>query len=255
MSQQKLNGKVALVTGASRGIGRATAVRLAADGAKVVVHYSASKAAAEEVVGEITKAGGQAFAVAADLSKSGGATELANAVTAGLALKGWGAEIDILVNNAGVAEYVSFGETTEEQFDKLFAVNVKGLFFVTQKFAPRLKQGGRVINISSVVARTFFAGVPAYSATKGAVNTLTTHLAAELGAREITVNSISPGAIETDMSAWVKSEQGEATVKQIQAIPRVGKPEDIADAVAALAGPDGRWVTGQIIEVSGGTKL
>ncbi|MCX6612883.1 MAG: SDR family NAD(P)-dependent oxidoreductase, partial [Acidobacteria bacterium] len=163
--------------------------------------------------------------------------------------------IDILVNNAGVAEYVSFEETTPEQFDKLFNVNVKSLYFVTQKLAKKINKGGRIVNISSVVARVNFAGVPAYSATKGAVNTLTVHLAALFGEREITVNSISPGAIETDMSAWLRNEQGEATARQIQAIPRVGRAEDIADAVASIAGPDGRWITGQVIEVSGGTKL
>jgi 3-oxoacyl-[acyl-carrier protein] reductase len=242
----KLQNKIALVTGASRGIGRATALRLAADGAEVIAHYGASKEAAESLVKEIQAKGGKASAIHADLNDPKGAEALAAQIN-GL--------IDILVNNAGVVEYVPFSETTPEQFDKLFNVNVKSLFFVTQKLAPKINDGGRIINISSIVARTNFAGVPAYSATKGAVNTLTVHLAALLGERSVTVNSISPGAIETDMSAWLRNEQGEATAKQIQAIPRVGRAEDIADAVAALAGPDGRWITGQVIEVSGGTKL
>jgi len=241
-----LANKIALVTGASRGIGRATALRLAEDGAEVIVHYSASKDAALSLVKEIEAIGGKARAIAADLNDPAGPETLASQVTG---------NIDILVNNAGVAEYESFADTTPEQFDKLFNVNVKGLFFVTQKLAPKINNGGRVINISSVVARVNFAGVPAYSATKGAVNTLTVHLAALFGEREITVNSISPGAIETDMSAWLRNDEGEATAKQMQAIPRVGRAEDIGDAVAAIAGPAGRWITGQVIEVSGGTKL
>lgn len=255
MSQQSLTGKIALVTGASRGIGRATALRLAADGAKVIVHYSASGTAAQEVVNSIEKAGGKAFAVAADLAQIDGAAKLLAAVEAGLKQHGWGTEIDILVNNAGVAEYVALADTTVEQFDKLFNVNVRGLFFTVQKFAPKIKDGGRIINVSSIVARAHFAGITAYSATKGAVDTLTKHLAAEFGARSITVNSISPGAIETDMSAWLRSTEGEAVARQIQAIPRVGKAEDVADAIAAVASPDARWVTGQVIEVGGGTKL
>lgn len=241
-----LQNKIALVTGASRGIGRATALRLAADGAEVIAHYGASKEAAESLVKEIQSKGGKASAIHADLNNPKGAGALAAQVSG---------TIDILVNNAGVVEYVPFSETTPEQFDKLFNVNVKSLFFVTQKLAAKIKDGGRIINISSVVARTNFAGVPAYSATKGAVDTLTVHLAALFGERSVTVNSISPGAIETDMSAWLRSEEGEATAKQMQAIPRVGRAEDIADAVAALAGPDGRWITGQVIEVSGGAKL
>jgi NAD(P)-dependent dehydrogenase (short-subunit alcohol dehydrogenase family) len=243
---QTVKNKIAVVTGASRGIGRATALRLAKEGAEVFVHYSASKDAADTLVKEIEGFGGKAHAVHADLNDSQGAEKLASQIPG---------TIDILVNNAGVAEYVSFEDTTPEQFDKLFNVNVKSLYFVTQKLAKKINNGGRIVNISSVVARVNFAGVPAYSATKGAVNTLTVHLAALFGEREITVNSISPGAIETDMSAWLRNEQGEATARQIQAIPRVGRAEDIADAVSSIAGPDGRWITGQVIEVSGGTKL
>lgn len=243
---KKLADKIAVVTGASRGIGRATALRLAKEGAEVIVHYGTSKAAADEVVKIIEAFGGKARAIQADLNDAKGAEKLAAQIEG---------PIDILVNNAGVAEYVSFAETTEEQFDKQFNVNVKSLFFLTQKLASKIVDGGRIINISSVVARVNFDGIPAYSATKGAVNTLTVHLAALFGKRGITVNSISPGAIETDMSSWLRSDEGEATAKTIQAIPRVGRAEDIADAIAAVAGEDGRWITGQVIEVSGGTKL
>jgi 3-oxoacyl-[acyl-carrier protein] reductase len=241
-----LTNKIAVVTGASRGIGRAIALRLAQDGAEVIAHYGASKDAALELVKEIEAAGGKARAIGADLNDAKGAELLAAQVPG---------NIDILVNNAGVAEFASFAETTPEQFDKQFNVNVRSLFFVTQKLEPKINRGGRVINISSVVARVNFAGIPAYSATKGAVDTLTVHLAALLGEREITVNSISPGAIDTDMSSWIRNAEGEATAKQMQAIPRVGKAQDIGDAVAAIAGPDGRWITGQVIEVSGGTRL
>lgn len=242
----KLQNKIAVVTGASRGIGRAIALRLASDGAEVYVHYNGSEAAAQEVVKEITAKGGKATAIQANLGDSKGPEQLASQV------KG---NIDILVNNAGVAEFVAFADTTEDVFDRQFNVNVKSLFFVTQKFAPRINQGGRVVNISSVVARVNFPGIPAYSATKGAVNTLTVQLAGLLGEREITVNSISPGAIETDMGAWLRNPEGAEQAKGFQEIKRVGLPDDIADAVVAIAGPDGRWITGQVIEVSGGTKL
>ncbi|MCA2967980.1 MAG: SDR family oxidoreductase [Acidobacteriaceae bacterium] len=242
----QLTNKIAVVTGASRGIGRATALRLAREGAKVYVHYNGSAEAAAAVVEEIAAAGGAAVAVQADLSTAAGPAKLAGAVEG---------EIDILVNNAGVVEYAGLAETTPEQFDRLFTVNVKSLFFLTQALEPRIRPGGRVIHVSSILSHRAFPGLTAYAATKGAVDALTIHLAAQLGAREITVNAVAPGAIDTDASAWLQTEQGQATAKQMQAIPRVGKAEDVADAVAALAGPDGRWITGQVIAVSGGAKL
>ena len=249
-----LKNKLALVTGASRGIGRAIATRLAADGAVVAVHYGNSAAEAEAAVTAIVEAGGQAFAIQGDVRTVAGVDTLFQALDAGLASRGLSG-LDILVNNAGIATFEGFAETTEATFDDAFDTNVKGLYFVTQRGLTRLRDGGRIINLSSVVARTAFAGVPAYSATKGAVNTLTVYLAAELGVRGITVNAVAPGAIDTDMSAWLRSDEGRDNAHAMQAIKRIGQPEDIAAAVAFLARPDAAWVTGQIIETSGGTKL
>jgi len=241
-----LTNKIAVVTGASRGIGRATALKLAKEGAEVFVHYSVSKESAEAVVAEIAKTGNKAKAIHADLSKVAGAVKLAEQIPG---------NIDILVNNAGVAEFVGLAETTEEQFDKQFNVNVKGLFFVTQKLAPKINDNGRIINLSSVVATRSFEGIPSYSATKGAVETLTIQLAGEFGKRGITVNAVAPGIIATDMAAPIVDNHGDSVSKAIQAIPRLGQPEDVADAIAALAGEGGRWITGQSIAVSGGTKI
>jgi 3-oxoacyl-[acyl-carrier protein] reductase len=243
---KKLENKVAVVTGASRGLGRATALKLASEGATVVVHYGASQKAADELVAEIKKNGGKATVVGADLNTPEGPQKLADAV----------GEIDILVNNAGVLEYGGLANTTEAQFDKQFTVNVKSLFFVTQKLAPKIKDGGRVVNLSSVVARTDFPGIAAYSATKGAVDVLTRAFANELGARNITVNAIAPGAIDTDMAqGLLGTEEGRQMMLGMQSLKRIGQAEDIANAVFAAVIPEASWITGQIIEVSGGTRL
>jgi NAD(P)-dependent dehydrogenase (short-subunit alcohol dehydrogenase family) len=170
----QISGKIALVTGASRGIGRAVAERLAADGATVAVHYGASADAAREVVAGIEAKGGKAFAVQGDVRKLEGVHTLLAALDKALAERGLSG-LDILVNNAGLASYDGFADTSEQTFDDLFDTNVKGLFFVTQQALPRLRDDGRIINISSIVARTYFADIPAYSATKGAVHTLTKH--------------------------------------------------------------------------------
>lgn len=242
-----LKQKVALVTGASRGIGAAIARRLAAQGAQVIVHYGASKEEASQVVAEIEKAGGQARLLQADLAAVDGADRLNAALG--------DQPIDILVNNAGVAQYVSVADTDATTFDRLANVNMRSLFFVTQKMLPRMPDGGRIVNLSSAVTRIAFPGIPAYAATKGFVDVLTLQLAAELGARNITVNAVAPGAIDTQMSAWIRQPGGTDTLKQIQALPGVGRPEHIAGVVAWLVGPDGAWTTGQVIDVSGGTKL
>ncbi len=160
-----------------------------------------------------------------------------------------------MVNNAGVAPYAAFDSTTEEEFDRLSNVNMRSLFFVTQKLLPKIPDGGRIINISSAVTRTFFDGIPAYSASKGFVDVLTLHLAASLGARGITVNAVAPGAIDTRMSAWIHAPGGTETLNQVQALPGIGQPEQIAGVAAFLAGPDGAWTTGQVVDASGGTKL
>jgi 3-oxoacyl-[acyl-carrier protein] reductase len=242
-----LKQKTALVTGASRGIGAAIARRLASHGAQVIVHYSASQQEASQVVTEIEKAGGQARLLQADLAALDGADRL-NVLLGDQ-------PIDILVNNAGVAPYVSVADTDAATFDRLANVNMRSLFFVTQKVLPRMPNGGRIVNLSSAVTRIAFPGIAAYSATKGFVNVLTLQLAAELGARDITINAVAPGAIETQMSAWIRQPGGTDTLKQIQVLPGVGQPEHVAGVVAWLVGPDGAWTTGQVIDVSGGTKL
>ncbi len=252
---KKLEGKVALVTGASRGIGRATALRLAKDGAAVLVHYAKNNKNADEVVAAIRADGGTAYAVGADLSDSTGVSKLATEVTAALGKYGLGEHLHILVNNAAVAEPGGLSDSTEQQFDQMFNVNVRSVFFLTQKLIGLVPSGGRIVNLSSVVSRAAFPTVATYSMTKGALDVLTRNLAAELGSRGITVNSVAPGSINTDMNPYMKSEEGRAQVLAMQSIPELGQPEHIADAVAFLAGPDGRWVTGQILDASGGTKL
>ncbi|MBC7927858.1 MAG: SDR family oxidoreductase [Bryobacteraceae bacterium] len=252
---KKLEGKTALVTGASRGIGRAIAVRLAEDGANVLVHYGKSAEAAEEVAGVIRKAGGTAAVLGGDLSSSAGVTELVSGVAKTLGQNGVGKKLDILVNNAGIAEYSNLETTTEEYFDRLFQINVKALFFITQNLVNHIPDGGRIVNVSSVVSRAAFPNILPYAATKGAVDVLTRHLASELGPRNITVNSVAPGAIDTDMGAWVRTDEGAAAVRAMQALQETGKPEFVASAVAFLVSSDGHWVTGQVLDASGGSKL
>jgi NAD(P)-dependent dehydrogenase (short-subunit alcohol dehydrogenase family) len=242
-----LQGKIALVTGASRGIGAAIAERLAADGAELVLHYGAGAGEAEAVATRIRASGGKARTVQADLAGVDGPRQLFERLDA--------PRIDILVNNAGVAPFASVEATDEATFDRLINVNVRSLFFVTQKALERMPQGGRIIHIGSAVTRVAFPGIPAYAATKGFVDVLTIQLAAVLGARGITVNTVAPGAIDTRMSAWIREPGGTETVAAIQALPGVGQPEHVAGAVAFLAGPDGRWTTGHVLDVSGGTKL
>jgi 3-oxoacyl-[acyl-carrier protein] reductase len=242
-----LSNKLALVTGASRGIGAAIAKRLAADGAEVIIHYGHSPDDAKKVVADIIANGGKASLVQADLANNDGAAKLAAAIQH--------SRIDILVNNAGVATYASFEETTEENFDQLMNVNMKSVFFVTQKLLEKIPEGGRIINMSSGITRFYFPGITAYSATKGYIDTLTLHLAGALGAKNITVNAVAPGAIDTQMSSWIHQPGGTDTLKQFQTLPGIGQPEHIAGMVAFLAGPDGAWTTGQVIDASGGMKL
>jgi 3-oxoacyl-[acyl-carrier protein] reductase len=244
---KNLDNKVALITGGSRGIGAAIAQRLAAEGAEIILHYGVSEAEARGVLDGIRAGGGKGTLVQADLSKASGPADLAARVAA--------KKIDILVNNAGVAPFSTLEQTDEATFDNLSNVNMRSLFFVTQKFAPRIEDGGRIINISSAVTRTHFAGIPAYAATKGFVDTLTLQLAPQFGKRNITVNAVHPGAIDTQMSSWIRGPGGPETVAQIQALPGIGQPEYIAGVVAFLAGPDGKWTTGSIVDASGGTKL
>jgi NAD(P)-dependent dehydrogenase (short-subunit alcohol dehydrogenase family) len=252
---QDLKGKIAVVTGASRGIGRAIAEALARDGALVGVHYGRSRDAADDVVASIKRAGGEAFAVGADLTQPGAAAALFAGLDAELTKRTGSNRFDILVNNAGIAPFVGFAETTEAQFDEIYAVNVKAVYFITQEAVKRLNDGGRIISTSSIVARAPATFVPAYSALKAPIDNLTKALAIELGPRNITVNAVAPGVIETDMTEFVQTEDGANMALSKQALKRIGKPDDVADVVSFLAGPKSRWVTGEVIEVGGGGVL
>ncbi|MDZ8242282.1 MAG: SDR family oxidoreductase [Nostoc sp. ChiQUE01a] len=254
-----IENKVALVTGANRGIGKAIAIRLAKEGALVAVHYGHDSSAAEAVVSEIKANGGSAFTIEAKLDTLNGVHLLYESLDIALKERTGSINFDILVNNAGICPRAgtSFEETTEEIFDQVFAVNVKAPFFLIQQALPRLRDGGRIINISSVVTRIAFPdNVAAYCLTKGAINTLSLVLAAKLGLRNITVNSLAPGVTDTDINAsWLHRPDSQSFVKNVTALGRVGEPEDIADVAAFLASPDGRWVTGQYLEASGGFRL
>ncbi len=250
-----LANKIALVTGGSRGIGRAIATTLAADGATVAVHFGNSKAAADEVVAAIKASGGDAFAVGADLASTDAATTLFAALDAELKRRTGQMKFDILVNNAGVAVGADFAATSGQQIDDIYAVNFRSLFLITQQGAIRLNDGGRIVSVSSIVARTPIGMYAAYSALKPAVDNLSKMLAVELGARNITVNVVAPGNIETDMNGFAGAAETREWVLSKQALKRVGKPDDVADVVAFLAGPRARWVTGQTIEAGGGSGL
>lgn len=251
-----IHGSVALVTGASRGIGRAIALRLAKDGAKVAVHYGRNQNAANEVVQSITSNGGTAFLVQAELDTLKGVYALYDALDAALIEKTGTSQFDILVNNAGIYPSATIENTTEEMFDQMFAVNVKAPFFLVQQALPRLRDSGRIINLSSAVTRVAAPNIAAYSLTKGAINTLTLILAAQLGSREITVNSVAPSATDTDTNAsWLRQPESQQSIASMTALGRVGQAEDIADVVAFVASPDSHWMTGQYIEASGGFHL
>jgi 3-oxoacyl-[acyl-carrier protein] reductase len=252
---QTLSGKTALVTGASRGIGAATAKRLAKDGAFVVLHYGKSVAAAEAVLADIRSAGGDGALVQADLADAKAVIGLAATTKEILKTTKGNTTLDILVNNAGIAHFVGFGDTDIATLNETLAVNVTAPFLLTQQLVDVIPDGGRIVMVTTAVTKTYFAGIPAYATSKGAVDTMILYLAAELGPKGIRVSGVAPGAIETDMSAWLGSDEGKANAYSIQALQRVGKPEDIANTIAFLAGPDGAWVTGTIVNASGGTKL
>ncbi|MCX5493252.1 SDR family oxidoreductase [Kaistia dalseonensis] len=243
-----LKGKTALVTGASRGIGRAIAARLAADGARVGIHYGRSRDAAGALADEIAAAGGASFLVEGRLETLEGVEALAAGVEAVL---GDGGALDILVNNAG-HQLPGGPQATEEAFDGLFAVNLKAPFFLIQKLGPRIADGGRIINISSGLSKKAIPDVMLYGMTKAALNAMTRAFAKEFGARGITVNAVLPGIIRSDMSRWVDQPAGAEIAKSRSVFDRVGEPEDVADIIAFLASTDSRWVTGELIDASGG---
>jgi 3-oxoacyl-[acyl-carrier protein] reductase len=245
-----LTGKTALVTGASRGIGRASALALARMGAQVLVHYGRGAKEADNVVAEIRKGGGRADAIAADLAAADGPHKLARQVRSVV-----GDRLDILVANAGVSKTATIEETTVGDFDALFAVNVRAPFFLVQQLLPILHEGSSVVLISSLAARAVVGTIPAYAATKGAIDTLVKHLASALGQRGIRVNAVAPGVVATDMSSFTKTDAGREYALGLQTFKRLAEPEDVGDVVAFLASSDARWITGDTIHVDGGSKL
>src|SRR3989441_10626477 len=248
--------KPALVTGASRGIGRATALALADTGAHVLVHYGRSAQEAQSVVESIHSKGGRADAIRADFGTPEGATLLAKEVRSIV-----GKQLDVLVLNAGISKAATIKDHMVEDFDNLFATNVRSPFFLVQQLLPILSEGSNIIVISSIGAHV--VGKPgldnpsilAYASTKGALETLVKNWAAILGPRGIRVNAVAPGVIDTDMSNFTKSEAGREVTLGMQALKRIGKPEDVADVVAFLASDAARWITGASIPVDGGSKL
>ncbi|GAA3586314.1 SDR family oxidoreductase [Nonomuraea rosea] len=252
-----LKDKVALVTGGSRGIGRAIAERLGRDGAVVAVAFARDQAAADEVVETIGKDGGRAFAIQTELGRHGDAAALWSAFDSQIGQHLSRAGVDIIVNNAGIGRSADLATLTEEGFDEVFAVNVRAPFFIVQQGLKRLRDGGRIINISSGAARLAMPEIIAYGSTKGALDTFTLNLAKQLGPRGITVNSVAPGIVDTDVNAgWLRGNaEAQAHAASLAALGRIGQPEDIADIVAFLASDDARWVTGRVIDATGGAGL
>src|SRR4030088_3572949 len=252
-----LQNKTVLVTGASRGIGRATAAALARAGAHVLVHYGRSEREAESLVSEIQAEGGLADAISADLGTPNGAALLAKQVRSIV-----GDRLDVLVLNAGISKSARLADYTVEDFDNLFATNVRSPFFLVQQLLPILGEGSNVIVVSSLGAHAV-VGKPAldnpsllaYSSTKGALETLVKNWAAILGPAGIRVNAVAPGVIDTDMSNFAKTEAGREVTLGMQALKRIGKPDDVADVVAFVASDAARWITGASIPVDGGSKL
>ena len=252
-----LQNKIALVTGASRGIGRATAAALAEAGAHVIVHYGRAAEEANSLVAAIKAKGGRADAVSADLSTADGPAALAKQVRS-IA----GERLDVMVLNAGVSKAARISDYTPEDLDNLFATNVRGPFLLVQQLLPILGDGSNITVISSIGARSVVGkpgfenpSILAYASTKGALETLVKNWAAILGPQGIRVNAVAPGVIDTDMSNFTKTEAGRETALAMQALKRIGKPDDVADVVVFLASDGARWITGASIPVDGGSKL
>lgn len=249
--------KLALVTGASRGLGKNTALALSRKGIGIIVTYNSSLEEAKNVVCTIEEMGGQAVALQLDTSDTKTFDSFVEQLKQSLQDKWQIEQFDFLVNNAGIGINKPFVETTEEDFDRLMNIQVKGVFFLIQKLLPILKDGGRIVNISSGVARFTLPGYAAYASTKGAIEVLTRYLAKELGHRQIAVNVVAPGAIETDFGGGAVRDNPEINkfIASQTALGRVGVPDDIGGAIAALLSEDNRWINGQRIEVSGGMFL
>jgi 3-oxoacyl-[acyl-carrier protein] reductase len=242
----KLKGKVIIITGSSRGIGMTIAKTLAKNGAKVVVNYSGSEETAKSVVNEILQSGGQAIAIKADVSKSEDVKRLFQKTLETFE------KIDVLINNAGIATYKLIKDTTDEDFDRIFDVNVKGVFNTMREASTLLEDNGRIINFSSSVTRLMLPTYGTYSATKAAVEQLTRVFAKEVGTKGITVNSISPGPVNTELFKQGKNEEVIKRLASMSAFNRIGEPEDIAKIILFLVDDDSKWITGQNIGANGG---
>lgn len=249
--------KIALVTGGSRGLGKNTALHLARQGIDLVVTYRSGRQAAEATVAEIHAQGGKAVALPLDVGDSASFATFAEAVGRVLKENWQRTTFDYLVNNAGIGIHASFAETSEAQFDELFRIHLKGPFFLTQALLPLIADGGRIVNISSGLARFALPGYAAYAAMKGGIEVLTRYLAKELGGRGIAVNTLAPGAIETDFGGGTVRDNAQvnAFIAGQTALGRVGLPDDIGGAIAALLSDNSRWINGQRIEASGGMFL
>jgi len=255
--QAQPSNPIALITGGSRGLGKSMALHLADRGVDVILTYRGAEKEAHDVVAELGAKGRKAIALQLDVADSRTFAAFAETLKRSLAQTWQRDRFDFLVNNAGTSLHASFMETTEQQFDEIMNVHLKGVFFLTQKVLPLLRDGGRIVNISSGLARFSFPGSSAYGAMKGAVEVLTRYLAKELGGRKIAVNTIAPGAIETDFSGGMVRDNRELNqqIAGLTALGRVGLPEDVGGAVAMLLAPESGWINGQRIEVSGGMLL
>ncbi|GEP66625.1 3-ketoacyl-ACP reductase [Clostridium beijerinckii] len=243
---RNLEGKVAIITGASRGIGSAIAKQLSALGAKVVVNYSNNAVKAEEVVEEITKSGEQAVAIKADVSNIKDVERLFSETITKFG------KVDILVNNAGVILYKLLSDVTEEEFDKLFNINVKGTYFACQQAMKHMEDNGRIINFSTSVVGSMFPTYSVYAATKGAVEQITRQLAKEFGPKKITINAVAPGPINTELFNVGKTDEQIEAIRQMNSFGRIGEPDDVANAIEFLVSDKAQWITGQTLRINGG---
>lgn len=247
MQAKPLAGKIALITGSAQGLGAVIAKSLALEGAAVILH-DRDEARLQAIAAEIAQAGGTfQELIGADLSLADAPEDIARRLKA--------PSLDILVNNAGIAPVKPFADVDESLFDTMIAVNLRAVFFLSQKLLPKINNGGRIINVSSSLKKTYADGFITYVAIKGFIEAFTKYLAGELGGRSITVNAISPGAINTGLNPWFESEEGRNALLKNQALKTLGAPKNIADAMTFLAGPKAAWLTGAIVDVDGGFQL
>ncbi|RAW14423.1 SDR family oxidoreductase [Paenibacillus taichungensis] len=243
---KKLTGKVAVVTGSSRGIGRAIAEQLAEMGADVVINYASSPDKAEQVADIARQKGVRAITVQADLARKGDVERLFSETINQLG------KVDILINNAGIMKTTPLADVTEEEFDQQFAINVKGTFFACQQALKHMEDQGRIVNFSTSVTGQMFPGYSVYAGTKGAVEQITRQLAKEFGSRQITINAVAPGPVNTELFSVGKTEQQLDGIRKMNAFGRLGEPEDIANVISFLVSEESQWVTGQTLRANGG---